>query len=184
LKDAVKWQFLIRNIAEAVTTPKPKKVEMKICNNEEVKAFLISAKESVYYTVYLTASYTGMRRGEVLGLRWQDVDFQNNLIYVRQSLQEVKGKGLTFKEPKSGKSRSISITSNLIKELKKVYNHKLENKLLFGSDYINLDFVFAQKNGKPFQPTEIARNYRKLVDKGGLPNMQKEAALQFEQLFK
>ncbi|WP_410891107.1 hypothetical protein [Neobacillus sp. 204] len=47
-----------------------------------------------------------MRRGEVLELRWQDVDFQNNLIYVKQSFQEVKGKGLTFKEPKSGVSRS------------------------------------------------------------------------------
>ncbi len=72
-----------------------------------------------------------MRRGEVLGGRWQDVDFENNLIYVRQSIQEVKGKGLTFKEPKSGKSRSISITSNLTKELKRIYEQQLENKLLF-----------------------------------------------------
>ncbi|WP_410891108.1 hypothetical protein [Neobacillus sp. 204] len=55
MKDAVKWQFLTRNIAEAVTTPKTKKVEMKIWNNEEVKAFLISAKESVYYTVYFNS---------------------------------------------------------------------------------------------------------------------------------
>lgn len=69
-----------------------------------------AAKGSWYYPIYLTAVYTGMRRGEVLGLRWQDIDFDNLMIYVRQSLQEVKKEGLTFKEPKSGKSRSITIT--------------------------------------------------------------------------
>jgi integrase len=87
---------------------------MKIWNNEQVKHFLIAAKESVNYPVYVVAIYTGMRRGEILGQRWQDIDFKNNLIYVRQSLQVERGVGLTFKEPKSGKSRSISIITNLI----------------------------------------------------------------------
>ena len=169
-----------------------------------------------------------MRRGEVLGLRWQDIDFDNLVISVRQSLQEVKRVGLTFKEPKSGKSRSITITRNLAKEFKKLYEQQLENKLLFGQVYYDLDLVFAQQNGKPIQPTEMARNYRKVVENSGLPyirfhdlrhthatlmlqkgvhpkvvserlghsticitmdtythvlpNMQKEAALQFEQL--
>ncbi|MBT2654484.1 hypothetical protein J7E81_04375 [Bacillus sp. ISL-18] len=54
-----------------------------------------------------------MRRGEVLAVRWQDVIFDNHVIYVRQSLQEVKKRGLTFKEPKSSKSRSITITPYL-----------------------------------------------------------------------
>jgi integrase len=95
-----------------------------------------------------------MRRGEILGLRWQDVDFDNLVVYVRQSLQEVKKLGLTFKEPKSGKSRSITITTSLTNELKKLYNQQLENKILFGEKYQDLDLVFAQKNGKPIQPTE------------------------------
>ena len=77
LKDAVKWQFLIRNVAEAVTPPKTKKAEMQVWDNEQVKTFLNAAKRSVYYPIYLTATYTGMRRGEVLGLRWQDIDFEN-----------------------------------------------------------------------------------------------------------
>jgi integrase len=230
LKDAVKWQFLSRNVSDAVTPPKTKKTEMRIWDNEQVKKFLIAAKDSEYYPVYFTAIYTGMRRGEVLGLRWQDIDFENNLVYVRQSLQEVKKVGLTFKEPKSGKSRSISITSNVINELKKVCKNQLQNILLFGTGYNNLDLVFAQKSGKPLQPTEMHRNFRKIIEISGLhyirfhdlrhthatlllqqgvhpkivserlghstigitmdtythvlPNMQKEAALQFEQLIK
>ncbi len=54
------------------------------------------SKDSTYFPIYLTAINTGMRRGELLGLRWQDIDFENNIIYVRQSLQEVKKEGLTF----------------------------------------------------------------------------------------
>ncbi|WML26248.1 site-specific integrase [Neobacillus sp. OS1-33] len=169
LKDAVKWQFISRNVAEAVSPPKTKKVEMQTWDNERVKTFLDASQSSVYYSIYLTAIYTGMRRGEVLGLRWQDVDLENNVIYVRQSLQEVKKVGLTFKEPKSGKGRSITITTTLSKELKKIYKVQLEDKLLLGKEYHDLDLVFAQKNGKPIQPTEMARNYRKLVESSGLP---------------
>ncbi|MEH7275086.1 tyrosine-type recombinase/integrase, partial [Neobacillus vireti] len=169
LKDAVKWQFLVRNVAQAVTPPKIKKIEMQIWDNIQVKTFLNAARSSVYYPIYLTAIYTGMRRGEILGVRWQDVDFDNNIIYVRQSLQEVKKVGLTFKEPKSGKSRSITITPSLKKELEKIYQQLIENKSLFGKEYNDLDLVFAQKNGKPIQPTELARNYRKMVDSSGLP---------------
>jgi integrase len=203
---------------------------MQTWGNEQVKAFLEAAKDSPYYHVYITAINTGMRRGEVLGLRWQDIDFDNKVIYVRQSLQEVKKVGLTFKEPKSGKSRSITSTPTFASEMKKVYKQQLENKLLFGQAYHDFDLAFAQKNGKPIQPTEMARNYRKVVESCGLayirfhdlrhthatlllqqgvhpkvvserlghstigitmdtythvlPNMQKEAALQFEQLLK
>ncbi|MEH7418641.1 site-specific integrase [Neobacillus drentensis] len=230
LKDAVKWQLLSRNVAGAVSPPKTKKVEMHTWDHEQVITFLEVAKGSSYYPIYLTTIYTGMRRGEVLGLRWQDIDFDNLVISVRQSLQEVKKVGLTFKEPKSGKSRSITITPNLAKELKKLYKPQLEYKLLLGQDYHDFDLVFAQKNGKPIQPTEMARNYRKFVEISGLPyirfhdlrhthatlmlqqgihpkvvserlghstigitmdtythvlpNMQKEAAQQFEQLIK
>ncbi|WP_342042830.1 site-specific integrase [Bacillus sp. OTU2372] len=169
LKDAVKWQLIVRNVAEAVTPPKTRKVEMQTWDNEQVKVFLNVSKDSPYYPIYLTAINTGMRRGEVLGLRWQDIDFDNNIVYVRQSLQEVKNVGLTFKEPKSGKTRSISVTPSLIKELKKIYKQQLENKLLIGQGYKDLDLVFAQRNGKPIQPTEMARNYRKIVDLSGLP---------------
>ena len=125
LRDAVKWQFLARNVAEAVSPPKVKKVEMQTWDNKQIKTFLEAAKTSVYYSIYLTTIYTGMRRGEVLGLRWQDVDWDNKIIYVRQTLQPLRGVGLTFKEPKSGKSRSISITSNVIDELKKIYEQQL-----------------------------------------------------------
>ncbi|RFU61309.1 tyrosine-type recombinase/integrase [Peribacillus glennii] len=113
LKDAVKWDFIVRNVAEAVTPPKTKKVEMQTWNNEQVKRFLQKSRDTVYFPIYQTAISTGMRRGEVLGIRWQDIDFDNQLIYVRQTLQPILKQGLTFKEPKSGKSRSITRNGKL-----------------------------------------------------------------------
>src|SRR5206468_2500549 len=65
--------------------------------------------------------------------------------------------------------RSITFTPSLAKELKKLYKQQLEHKLFLGQEYHDLDLVFAQKNGKPIQPTEMARNYRNIVDKSGLP---------------
>ncbi|WP_075980811.1 site-specific integrase [Bacillus massilinigeriensis] len=169
LRDAVKWQFLARNVAEAVSPPKVKKVEMQTWDDKQIKTFLEAAKTSVYYSIYLTTIYTGMRRGEVLGLRWQDVDWENKIIYVRQTLQPLRGVGLTFKEPKSGKSRSISITSNIIAELRKINEQQFIYKEQFGSEYHALDLVFAQKNGKPIQSPEMARDYRKVVKSTNLP---------------
>lgn len=110
-----------------------------------------------------------MRRGEVLGLRWQDHDWNNKIIYVKQTLQPLRRVGLTFKEPKSAKSRSISITSNVIGELEKINEQQLIHKEQFGSEYHDLDLVFAQKNGKPIQSPEMARDYRKVVKSTNLP---------------
>lgn len=169
LKDAVKWQFISRNVAQAVSPPKTKKIEMQIWDSNQIKQFLQAASSSVYYSIYLTTVYSGMRRGEVLGIRWQDVNLEDNILYVKQSLQPVKKVGLVFKEPKSGKGRSISITPSLSKELRKVYKQQLEHKLLLGPDYHDFDLVFAQRNGNPIQPSEMARNFRKVIEGTNLP---------------
>lgn len=172
LKEGVKWQFLARNVAEAVTPPKTKRAEMMTWNSDQVKAFLVAAKLSVYYPVYLTTIYTGMRKGEVLGLRWQDLDSENNVLYVRQTLQPIKGQGLTFKEPKTGKGRSVTVSSSLVKELKKIYKKQLEYKLLLGEDYNELDLIFSQKNGNPIQPAELSRNFHKIIQKVNIPDIR------------
>nr|WP_197246370.1 hypothetical protein [Cytobacillus firmus] len=97
----------------------------------------------------------------MLGLRWQDLDIKNNILYVRQTLQPLKGQGLTFKEPKSGKGRSITVSPSLVKELKKIYKKQLEYKLLLSEDYNELELIFAQKNGNPIQPAKLSINFQK-----------------------
>ncbi|TCS80341.1 site-specific integrase [Tepidibacillus fermentans] len=165
LEQAVKWQLIVRNVADAVEPPRPKKVQMVTLNKQEISKLLETAKDSPFFPIIFTAIYTGMRRGEILGLRWRDINFHNRVISVRQTLQAVKGKGLIFKEPKNGKERTVSIPDSLIDLLKKQKIKQNENKLRFGPAYNDFDLVFAQPNGNPFQPSELSRGFNKIIKK-------------------
>ncbi|WCK54760.1 site-specific integrase [Aneurinibacillus sp. Ricciae_BoGa-3] len=165
LKDAVKWQKIIRNVAEVVDPPKPKKVEINPLSVNEIKRLLQVAYQSTqYYPIIFTAIHTGMRRGELLGLCWKDVDLSNGIIRVRQTLQMIVGTGIIFKEPKSGKGRTVTMTTALINMLQ---NHKIQqnkSKLAFGDIYQDYGLVFTQGNGKYIQPSELTKAFKKMVN--------------------
>src|SRR5690606_30007453 len=87
LGTAVKWGMISKNVATMVDRPKADKAEIKIWTIEEANQFLKVAKETTrYYIAFLLALSTGMRQGEILGLRWQDVDFEKGIIKVIQTL--------------------------------------------------------------------------------------------------
>ncbi|WP_339063632.1 tyrosine-type recombinase/integrase [Tepidibacillus marianensis] len=172
LEQAIKWQLIIRNVADAVEPPRPQKIEMVTLNKEEVSKLIEAAKGSPLFPIIFTAIYTGMRRGEILALRWKDININNKMISVRQTLQAVKGKGLIFKEPKSGKERTVSIPDSLIEQLKKQKIKQRENKLLLGQIYSDQDLVFAQKNGSPFQPSEVTRGFNKIIKESGITKVR------------
>ena len=110
------------NVAEAVELPKQKKKEMNTLNTEEITRFLKAIQESRHHTAFLLELSTGLRRGELLGLTWKDIDLKNSTIRVRQQLLRCKD-GLSFHDPKTEKSkRSIAINSEITEALKK---HKI-----------------------------------------------------------
>lgn len=173
LKDAVLWQKINRNVATLAKPPKPQKVEMRTLDPKQVSTLLSVAKESeVYYPVIFTAVHTGLRRGEILGLRWQDVDLKNGVLYVQQTLQSVSKLGLVFKPPKSGKGRPVKMTGQHLNLLKQINNEQNQNKLLYGPDYNKKDLVFIQVNGNPIQPSELTREYKKILKKACLPSIR------------
>jgi integrase len=173
LTDAVKWQKVIRNVAITVDAPKPKKVEMVTLDANQVSDLFKVAKESTqYYPIIFTAIHTGMRRGELLGLRWKDVDFERKVLYVSQTIQSVTGLGLITKEPKNGKGRSVSMTNALEVFLKQHRLVQEENRKFFKTNYKDQDLVFAQVNGNPIQPAELSRTFNKLIKKAGVPHVR------------
>ncbi|MCD8500599.1 MAG: site-specific integrase [Bacillaceae bacterium] len=86
LGQAVKYGLIQKNPVELVDAPRPQKKEMKTWNEEEVRQFLDVAEPSRYYIVYLLAVTTGMRRGEILGLRWQDIDFKLKTLSIKKNV--------------------------------------------------------------------------------------------------
>lgn len=99
--------------------------------------------------------YTGARRGEVLGLRWSDLDLESNRVTIRRSLTRTHGKGLFFKEPKNGKARTIALPSPLATILEQHKEKQQAERDLLGDGYKDDNLVFARPDGSLVSP----RNY-------------------------
>ena len=90
LKMALKWGLISRNPADAVTPPRPQRSEMHTMNEDEVQTFLEAAKKTPYYALFYMALFTGMRRSELLALRWCDVDLLLCQVHVTRSLHHLR----------------------------------------------------------------------------------------------
>ena len=182
LGHAVKWGLIPRNPCDFVDPPRRRQAEMRVWDEEQVRLFLAEARRSSrYYVLYLAAILTGMRQGELLGLRWQDVDLTLGIASVRQtfyplygSKQRSKQVQLLFKEPKSAKSRrTIALPPTLVEELHKVREEQARYREAFGSAYADYGLVFCQPNGKPLNANNIVkRDFRRVIERAGLPRIR------------
>lgn len=135
LEKAVEWNYLKENVAKNVTIPKnynkPKK-EQEIYNNEEIKQLfeVLQNEPEPFKTMVYISFYTGARRGEVLALRWKDIDFENNIIHIVQNKIR-KVDGTKIKETKNKRSRSFVAPQVLMTKIKEIYNNQNEENLIF-----------------------------------------------------
>lgn len=143
LKQAVGWQLIKSNPMDGVAAPSPDEAEIEVLDKAEAAQLLLAAQGRPIYSMVLLALTTGMRRGELLALRWSDIDFENNHLDVNQALIDTKDKGLEFKAPKSkaGKRR-ISLPAITIDELIRHRNRQAEQFLKLGHRPGNDDLVF------------------------------------------
>lgn len=156
-------KYLQSNPAELVDTPKVVRKEIEIFTSKEVELILDQAKLSKYYPFLVLAFTSGMRLGELLGLRWQDIDMKNNQISVNQNLQVSNKVGIIFEPPKTKNSkRKITIPAQTIaalKEHKKLWSKsKLKNP-----DAPYPDLVFVTSKHTPLLPQNFLRRFWKRV---------------------
>ena len=173
LKHAAQWQLVSRNVADAVTPPRFKAKEMNVLSKEEALEFLNTIKDHRDYPVIYTAIFTGMRQGELLGLRWTDVDLVAHTINVRQQMQYLPGQGNVFMAPKTEKSRrQIPMGSQLVQLLKELRKQQMQEKLIHGQDYEDFGLVFCLENGRPMDARNLGRRFKQLVRKYGHPQLR------------
>ena len=111
LRDALRWNLVARNVCDAVDAPRVPKQEMKALSGEQAQHFLAVAKDDPLEALYVLALTTGMRERELLGLKWEDVDFARKKVQVRRTISRVPHQGFKVAEPKTQKSRrSIHMT--------------------------------------------------------------------------
>jgi len=175
LHHAVRWGLIARNPADLVDPPRRRKFEPRIWDEEQTRLFLAEAKRSSpYYALYLTAIMTGMRQGELLGLRWQDLDLTTGVARIHQTFYRLGGVQI-FKEPKTETSkRAVALPPAVVEELLKLRSQQDEYRRLFGSEYAqDLDLVFCQPNGKPLHGNNIVRrDFRAVIERVGLPRIR------------
>ena len=168
LKWGVRMRIVPRNVAENVQPPKRRKSEIKVWTQEEAAEFLSVCKGHRLYAFYYLALSTGMRRGELLGLRWEDVDLERGIIMVRRTLVR---KGTSYEveeEPKTASSRrSIHISPQTIEVLKQHRTKQKEELLRLGMT--NPEYVFLSIAGKFIEPSYVRKTFRKLIEKAKVP---------------
>ena len=164
LKHAVKHGILIRNVAEAVDPPKPERKEITILDSDGVRVVLQAAKDTPYYPCIFTAVYTGLRRSELLGLRWCDIDLDLATLSVVQTLHQLKNGTYVFGKPKTrGSRRMIALSPSLALLLREHKDKQEFARILLGKPLLPTDLVFSHPDGSPLRPNTVSRAFEKLA---------------------
>jgi integrase len=176
LKDAVRKNLLLRNVADAASPPKPQRQEIRRWAAAELGRFLNAVEDDRLYAAWRMLAMTGMRRGEALGLRWSDVDLAAGTISIRQTLI-APGYKLALSTPKTAKGRrKVAIDTATVEAMRAHRKAQLEERLAFGPDYpVTLetfgDLVFREADGQPVNPVAFGKRFERTVANLDVPRI-------------
>jgi integrase len=172
LKQAVLWGLVPRNVAKAVQAPRPIKKEVQVLSPEEARKFLEVARGDRLEALYLLAITTGLREGELLGLRWRDADLEGRTLSVRQQLTRTND-GISFTTPKRSKTRCVRLTDQAVATLKRHRTAQNAERLKKGGLWQNTGLVFTTTMGTPLNVRSLTyRSFRPLLERAGLPRIR------------
>jgi integrase len=167
LHQAVRWQLIPRNPCDLVDSPRVTPVEMRALDEDGLVALLGAVRGTRLSLPALLAAVTGMRRGELLALRWSDVDLETGECRVVRSLQETPD-GPSFKAPKTNKGRRVVLLPRLALAALKAHRAiQNEGKLLLGPGYQDQDLILARADGSPWPPSQFSSEFARLVKRKG-----------------
>ncbi len=171
LSQAVRWDLIARNPADAVKAPSPATEEMRPLSADEVRRLLDTAKGDRLEALYVLAIHPGMRRGELLGLKWSDVDLEGGTVSVRRTLTRTdNGKGVALGDPKTKRSRrTVRLTREATEALRQHLARQLQQIEEAGDHYRDEGLVFATEAGTPINPSNLPqRRFAPLLKRAGL----------------
>jgi len=167
LQTALKWGLVARNTADGVDVPRVRQTEMQTWDEYEVTRFLEIAKDSHYYALFHMALFTGMRRSELLALRWRDIDFHQ--IYVNRSLHHLSDGSYVFTQPKSARGRrTIALSPSSVLTLAEHKEKQKRIRAMLGMPLKDDDLLFSTPDGKPLRPNTVSRAWTTLATRAGL----------------
>lgn len=169
LKDAVKWGKVARNVAGAADPPKPSSEKRVPWSADQLRAFAVSVADDRLAALWTLAMTTGMRRGELAGLRWADVDFGAGRLRVSSARVVVNYKVVTGTPKSKSSERTIGLDAGTVAALRAHRRRQLEERMAFGPDWPDTGLVFVREDGTPFHPDNLTRMFAAAARKAGLP---------------
>jgi integrase len=170
---AAKWETIKRNIVALVDSPKVNPTEAAALQLPEIPTMLTGLRGKALFPIAVVALGTGMRRGELCALRWQDVDLDAASLRVERSLEQTRKGGLRFKAPKTARGRrTISLSPSVVAELRSHWKAQQELRLALGLGRAAPEaLVFPTYEGKPRQPDGLSKEFSEAMEGIGLPHV-------------
>lgn len=173
LEHAKQLGLVARNPAEFCRVPKSPKIEMSIWDEDQINRFLVFIHGHRNENFYYLALATGMRRGELLGLKWQDVDWVNHRLLIRRQCCHPKIGGFVFQEPKTKLGiRSVQLGAGIIERLRAQLGIIDLMRKIARDRWLDYDLVFPSMHGKPQIGNNVSLEFNKLVSQSGLPHIR------------
>lgn len=170
--DACRWGYLKVNPADVADVPAVSSPEMATWTAPQVAKFLAETRRSRWWPVWLLAATTGMRRGEICGLRWQDVDLDAGVLHVRQTVVTVNGQARRSTPKTAAGRRKIALDPATVAHLRKLKTRQLEERLAMGSDWAGEDLVVCWPDGALVNPNIVTRSFVRAARLAGLPRIR------------
>lgn len=168
LRQAVAWQLIPRNIAEAVIAPRPEQRDVEPLTPAEVVRVLETVSGTILEIPTILGLGTGMRLGEVLGLRWSDVDLDKKSARISQTLQETRD-GVIFGPPKTHRSRrGVSLPDFVVSALRQHKKEQSERRLIAGAAWKNHDLVIDRGDGQPLRTSSLSGRFAAAMKKADI----------------
>jgi integrase len=173
LADAARYEVLTRNPAALVSPPKVTGAAIDILSAEQVKAVVAAMRDTSIYPQIVVLLSTGMRRGELMGLQWGDLDLETGKLRIERAIEKTKAQGLRIKAPKTRHGRRrITLPAGAVEVLRQHRKTQIEPRLALGLGRLPADaFVFGTVEGAPRDPDRITQDWKRFAAARGLPKV-------------
>lgn len=171
LAQAVKWRALTFNPADAVTPPRVERTTLNTFDMPQTAELIETVKGTRLHVPIMLAVMCGLRRGEIIALRWKNVDLQAGSLAIVESAEQTKDQ-VRYKPPKSGKGRRVALAGSVADELRSHKVRQAEELLKLGIRQDGDSFVYAQEDGAPIQPRSLTHGWMKAISNSALPRIR------------
>jgi integrase len=171
LQQAVRWQLLARNPADAVKPPKVERKQMHTLDADGTVRLIETARGTSLFMPILFGVLCGLRRGEITALRWRAIDVDCGQLSVSASTEQT-GSGIRDKETKSGKARTVVLPPLIVDELRRYRVAQAERLLQVGVRVTDDHHVVTREDGQPLQPRSLTHAFVRFIRQHGLPQIR------------